>query len=115
MQKFNHYFFFADHQGRHSLRDWLSPLIAKPLIISIGIILFQRLCGFTAVIFNAASIFKVAGFKYDNLVSIAVGFVQVFGSPLTCFIVDRAGRRILLLAIVGNCHVRHSCRLWRIF
>lgn len=58
---------------------------------------FQQFCGVNAVLFNAASIFRQAGFKDGKLVSIAVGLVQFVGTGLACLIMDRAGRRILLL------------------
>lgn len=56
------------------------------------------------MIFNAASIFAVAGFKDAKLVSISVGLIQFFGTALACLLVDRAGRRILLLIMaIGMC------------
>ena len=79
------------------MREWLSPVIAKPLIISIGLMAFQQFSGINAILFNAASIFARAGFEDGKLVSIAVGVIQLFGTGLACLIMDRAGRRILLL------------------
>ena len=35
--------FHVDHEKKLSLQDWLSPVIAKPLIISIGLMIFQQL------------------------------------------------------------------------
>ena len=48
------YFPFADHEKKLSLQDWLSPVIAKPLIISIGLMIFQQLSGVAAVVFNVS-------------------------------------------------------------
>ena len=56
----------------------------------------QQFCGVNAVIFNAASIFKDAGFDKAKLVSISVGLIQFVGTALACLLMDRAGRRILL-------------------
>ncbi|XP_068737627.1 solute carrier family 2, facilitated glucose transporter member 8-like isoform X1 [Montipora capricornis] len=84
--------------------DWLSPVIFKPLVISVGLMVFQQFCGINAVLFNAASIFAVAGFKDGKLVSISVGLIQFFGTALGCLIVDRSGRRILLWTMaIGMC------------
>ena len=95
---------FLDRQEKLSLHEWVSPGIAKPLIISIGLMVFQQFCGINAVLFNAASIFALAGFKDGKLVSIAVGLVQFVGTGLGCLIMDRAGRRILLLTTaIGMC------------
>ena len=64
----------------------------------------QQFSGINAVLFNAASIFAVAGFKDGKLVTISVGIIQFVGTALSCLIVDRAGRRILLLTMaIGMC------------
>ncbi|XP_044174405.1 solute carrier family 2, facilitated glucose transporter member 8-like [Acropora muricata] len=85
-----------DHNENLKWRDFLSPVILKPLVISIGLMVIQQFCGVNAVIFNAASIFKDAGFDKAKLVSISVGLIQFFGTALACLLMDRAGRRILL-------------------
>ena len=96
--------FFADRNESPTLRDWLSPVIYKPLVISIGLMIFQQFSGVNAVLFNAAGIFAVAGFKDSKLVSISVGLIQFVGTALAILVVDRAGRRILLLTMaIGMC------------
>ena len=96
--------FFPDREEKMALRDWLSPVIVKPLIISIGLMVFQQFSGINAVLFNAASIFKEAGFTNSKLVTISVGLIQFVGTGLACLIMDKAGRRILLLIMaVGMC------------
>ena len=86
------------------LRDLLSPLIVKLLIISTGLMVVQQFCGINAVLFNAASIFGTAGFSNGKLASIAVGLVQFVGTGLACLLMDKAGRRILLLTTaLGMC------------
>lgn len=56
------------------------------------------------VLFNAASIFMVAGFKNGKLVSISVGLIRLLGGALACLIMDKAGRRIPLLTMaIGLC------------
>lgn len=93
-----------DRQEALKLQDWLTPVIAKPLIISLGLMVFQQFCGVNAVLFNAAHIFAMAGFKNGKVVSIAVGLVQFVGTGLACVIMDKAGRRILLLTTaIGMC------------
>lgn len=79
------------------MREWLSPELAKPLTLSIGLMFFQQFTGMNAVIFNAASIFAEAGFKNGKLVGITIGLVQFLGTCLACLIIERTGRRILLL------------------
>ena len=90
-------FLFSEQQEKPSLREWLSPELAKPLILSIGLMFFQQFTGMNAVIFNAASIFSAAGFKNGKLVGITIGLMQFLGTCLACLIIERTGRRILLL------------------
>lgn len=46
--------------------------------------------------FNAAGIFSKAGLGDPKLASLPVSLVQLLGTIITCFLVDRIGRRILL-------------------
>ncbi|XP_067045658.1 solute carrier family 2, facilitated glucose transporter member 8-like [Acropora muricata] len=85
-------------------RDWRSSVILQPLLISIGLMVIQQFCGVNAVLFNAASIFKDAGFDNGKVVSISVGLIQFVGTALACLLMDRAGRRILLWTMaLGMC------------
>ena len=59
---------------------------------------FQQFCGVNAVLFNCASIFESAGFNDAKKVAIIVGAVQFVGTAIACLIVDRSGRRVLLLS-----------------
>ena len=101
-------FYLAGREEKLSLPDWLSPVITKPLMISIGLMIFQQLSGITAVVFNAASIFEVAGFTDSKLVSISVGLVQFLGTSLACLVIDKTGRRVLLLTM----SIAMSCTLF---
>ena len=101
-------FYLAGREEKLSLPDWFSPVITKPLIISIGLMIFQQLSGITAVVFNAASIFEVAGFTDSKLVSISVGLVQFLGTSLACLVIDKTGRRVLLLTM----SIAMSCTLF---
>lgn len=97
-------YFLTGRHERPQLRDVLSPVIAKPLIISLGLMVFQQFCGINAVLFNAAHIFAIAGFSNGKLVTIAVGLVQFVGTAIACLLMDRAGRRILLwTTALGMC------------
>ena len=71
-------------------------MIQKPLLISVGLMVIQQFSGVNAVLFNAASIFNVAGFNDAKLVSISLALIQFVGTALACLLMDRAGRRILL-------------------
>lgn len=67
------------------------------VLISLGLMLFQQLSGINAVIFYAASIFKMAGSSVDeNLASIIIGIVNFVSTFIATAIIDRLGRKMLL-------------------
>lgn len=68
------------------------------LIISLALMLFQQFSGINAVIFYAQSIFESAGSTLDPAVcTIIVGVVQVVMTVSSALLIEKAGRRILLL------------------
>lgn len=79
----------------------------KSLIISLGLMVFQQMSGINAVIFYAVDIFKAAGSTLDaSVCSIIIGVIQVIATYIGMMLVDRAGRRILLLissAVMAIC------------
>ena len=70
----------------------------KALVVSAGLLAFQQLSGINVVLFYSQSIFEKAGSSMDPALStIAVGIVQVLASCCTPLIVDRMGRKTILL------------------
>ncbi|PSN36458.1 hypothetical protein C0J52_18340 [Blattella germanica] len=70
----------------------------KALFIGFGLMIFQQLSGVNAVIFYTTKIFEAAGSTMEpSLCTIIVGTIQVIATFLSTLIVDRLGRRILLL------------------
>lgn len=70
----------------------------RALIISLGLMFFQQLSGINAVIFYTNSIFESANTGLNATdATIIVGSIQVAATLLSTFIVDKAGRRILLM------------------
>lgn len=70
----------------------------RALIVALGLMFFQQLSGINAVIFYQTTIFNNAntGLKPTDA-TIIVGVIQVVATLVATFIVDKAGRRILLL------------------
>lgn len=68
------------------------------MIISAGLVSFQQLSGINVVLFYSQSIFDNAGSSLEPAIAtIFVGIVQVLASGCTPLIVDRLGRKIILL------------------
>ncbi|KAI9588361.1 hypothetical protein GQX74_004206 [Glossina fuscipes] len=77
----------------------LRPVTLKALAISLGLMFFQQLCGINAVIFYSTDIFKDAETGIDeDLSTIVVGVMQVIATFVSVMVVDKLGRRLLLLA-----------------
>ena len=59
---------------------------------------FQQLSGINGIMFNAQDIFLQGGFRDPNTPSVIVAAVQVAATALSVLLIDRLGRRLLLLA-----------------
>ncbi|KAM3955144.1 solute carrier family 2 member nebulosa isoform 2-T2 [Aphomia sociella] len=71
----------------------------KALLICYALMLFQQLSGINAVIFNSAAIFASAGATIPSAISsIIIGVIQVVATFVSSLVVDKLGRRILLLS-----------------
>ncbi|XP_054376646.2 solute carrier family 2, facilitated glucose transporter member 8 isoform X2 [Pongo abelii] len=73
------------------------PSIYKPFVIGVSLMAFQQLSGVNAVMFYAETIFEEAKFKDSSLASVVVGVIQVLFTAVAALIMDRAGRRLLLV------------------
>lgn len=74
----------------------------KALGISMGLMFFQQMSGINAVIFYSGAIFKDANTGIEpTLATIIVGVMQVVATFVSTLVVDKLGRRILLLASIG--------------
>lgn len=82
-----------------------TPAIRHILITGIGIHFFQQASGIDAVVLYSPKIFEKAGIKSDHdklLCTVAVGFVKTMFILVATFMLDRSGRRRLLLTSVGG-------------
>lgn len=87
------------HESRTNRGQWLDPAFVKPLIISLGLMFGQQFCGINVVIYYTVIIFEAAGTSLDaNVSTIVVGSVQFVSTLVATLLVDRSGRRPLLLA-----------------
>uniref|UniRef100_W5M2R0 Solute carrier family 2, facilitated glucose transporter member 8 n=1 Tax=Lepisosteus oculatus TaxID=7918 RepID=W5M2R0_LEPOC len=80
------------------LGDLRSPAIYKPLLIGVLLMLFQQLTGINAIMFYAETIFEEANFqKASSVATVIVAAIQVVFTALAALIMDRAGRKVLLV------------------
>ncbi|OIW03494.1 hypothetical protein TanjilG_31007 [Lupinus angustifolius] len=65
--------------------------------IGIGLLILQQLSGINGVFFYSSTIFQNAGITSSDIATFGVGIVQVLATCVTLWLVDKAGRRILLI------------------
>lgn len=77
--------------------------LTKALTISVGLVSLQQLSGINIVLFYAQDIFTDAGSTIPaDISTIIIGIVQVFASGATPIVVEKKGKRyLLLLSAVG--------------
>lgn len=92
----------------HKTRSWkrlLDPNIRSAFAIGIGIAVFQQITGINTVIYYAPTIFKLAGFTTGAstiLPAIWVGVINVLMTIIALWLIDRLGRRpLLIIGLVG--------------
>ena len=81
-------------------RALLEPAIRPALIVAVGLFFLQQLSGINAVIYYAPQIFSHAGFDSAStqmLATVGVGTVNLLTTVLAMFLIDRIGRRPLLI------------------
>jgi SP family galactose:H+ symporter-like MFS transporter len=82
-------------------RDLFTPLIRPALIVGVGLAILQQITGINTVIYYAPMIFEFTGIKSASasiLATVGVGLVNVVMTVVALVLVDRIGRRPLLLA-----------------
>ncbi len=75
----------------------------RPMLIGLGLMFFQPLSGINAIIFYSTKIFGIAGVHEDILATVSVCGVNVIMTVVSMYLVERAGRRILLVWGLGTC------------
>ncbi|MDB5393733.1 MAG: sugar transporter [Rhodospirillales bacterium] len=74
----------------------------RPLVVAVGLAVFQQITGINAIIYYANQIFASAGFATEaaraTVTTWAIGGVNVLATLIAIAFIDRIGRRILLLA-----------------
>mmetsp|Transcript_24521 Transcript_24521/g.33814 ORF Transcript_24521/g.33814 Transcript_24521/m.33814 type:complete len:554 (+) Transcript_24521:139-1800(+) len=81
-----------------SWAEALSPRYRKGVLLGIAMFFFQQMAGINAVIYFSSSVFRAAGVQSDVLASAGVGLVNVIATVAAGGVIDRLGRKPLLVA-----------------
>ncbi|MFZ0844782.1 MAG: sugar porter family MFS transporter [Pseudolabrys sp.] len=94
-----------EKQGAGGMAGLLQPSLRMPLIVGAGLAVFQQITGINTVIYYAPTIFKFAGINAAGpaiLAGAALAMVMWCFHVLAIFLLDRVGRRPLLLTGVAG-------------
>uniref|UniRef100_A0A0D6R0V1 Major facilitator superfamily (MFS) profile domain-containing protein n=1 Tax=Araucaria cunninghamii TaxID=56994 RepID=A0A0D6R0V1_ARACU len=91
-----------NQENKIRFSDILKRRYSVPLAIGIGLLMLQQLSGINAIMFYSTSIFKSAGISSGNGATFGLGAIQVIMTACTAWLMDKAGRRILLMISSGG-------------
>src|SRR5580700_131532 len=86
-------------------RDLLNPVLRPALIVGIGLAVFQQITGINTVIYYAPMIIQSAGISSASgaiLTTAGIGVVNVLMTIVAMWLIDRRGRRPLLLTGIAG-------------
>lgn len=94
----------ADEVSRVHFGALLQPGLLKILMLGFFLAILQQWCGMNVVFYYAADIFLAAGYdmKQMMLQIVVIGTVMVISVIFTIFLVDRYGRKTLMLLGTGG-------------
>ncbi|CAN6872857.1 unnamed protein product [Brassica oleracea] len=82
--------------------DLFSSRYWKVVSVGAALFLFQQLAGINAVVYYSTSVFRSAGIESDVAASALVGASNVFGTAVASSLMDKMGRKSLLLTSFGG-------------
>jgi SP family galactose:H+ symporter-like MFS transporter len=94
-----------EKQGAGGMKGLFQTSLRMPLIVGLGLAVFQQITGINTVIYYAPTIFKFAGISATGpaiLAGAALTMVMWIFHVLAIFLLDRVGRRPLLLVGVAG-------------
>ena len=92
-------------QQSGSFKELLTPFLRPALIVGVGLAILQQITGINTVIYYAPTIFEFAGFHSAAsaiLATVGIGIVNVLVTLIAIHLVDKVGRRPLLLIGVAG-------------
>ncbi|XP_022185512.1 facilitated trehalose transporter Tret1-2 homolog isoform X1 [Nilaparvata lugens] len=83
-------------QSLNKLKNW--NITSKAIVMAIGMMTFQRMSGVSAIMYYTVDIFHDANTSISpENATILVGLLGVIGCLISALLVDRIGRRVLLI------------------
>ncbi|KAG8090487.1 hypothetical protein GUJ93_ZPchr0011g27011 [Zizania palustris] len=79
------------------VEDLFNRAYARPVVVGVGLMVFQQFVGINGILFYASETFVSAGFASGDLGTILMGCIQAPITAVGALLMDRSGRRPLLL------------------
>jgi sugar porter (SP) family MFS transporter len=95
----------AGGAGHENWSALLSPAARRGLLIAVGFVVLQQLCGINTIIYYGPQIFALAGINSNQhaiLASLLVSIMNMFATVIALCFVDRIGRKPLLYGGIGG-------------
>ncbi|KAL3148888.1 hypothetical protein ABBQ32_001758 [Trebouxia sp. C0010 RCD-2024] len=86
-----------DVAGEGGWDDLVQPRYRRMMVLAVSLPLLQQASGINSITFYSSSVFARAGLRSPILGSIVVGCVNVAGTGVAAYLMDRLGRRPLLI------------------
>jgi SP family arabinose:H+ symporter-like MFS transporter len=85
-----------------SYKAVFAPAMRLPLFVGVGLAVLQQITGINAIMYYAPTIFAKSGLSVDSAIfqTILVGVINLVFSLIAVFVVDRLGRKPLL--VIGS-------------
>ena len=100
----------ADERG--GIADLFHPSVRSALIVGLGLAVFQQITGINTVIYYAPVILQSAGISSASgaiLATLGIGIVNVIMTVVAMRLLDRMGRRPLLLIGIAGMTITLDC------
>ncbi|XP_073391852.1 sugar transporter ERD6-like 4 isoform X2 [Physcomitrium patens] len=76
--------------------------LIQTLIVGVGLMVLQQFSGINAVMLYSSFIFTTAGVQNPGVATVALGILQVVMTLAAAGLIDKAGRRLLLMVSAGG-------------
>jgi SP family arabinose:H+ symporter-like MFS transporter len=96
---------FSEHKG--SFSELFSKRLRRPLLIGVFMTIFGNLSGINIIMYYAPKLLSAAGEGTQGALegTVAIGVMNILFTFVAIFLVDRLGRRPLLLVGVSGCAI----------
>lgn len=99
------------HEEEGTLRELFAPGLRMAVIVGVFLAIFSQITGINAIMYYAPEIFKSVGFGTESalLQTVIIGAFNVVFTFVAIWLIDRAGRKILLIFGVSGMAISLLC------